>query len=82
MEKILEELDGLANYHYSEVDELVESLGGKITNYDSKISDGCDDDDDDEYVMCDCLDIEKDGEKKTVRIYYGDITREVGWVQH
>lgn len=57
---------------------LTEIVGKNVSMYDSKIDDGVDDDDEDNYVMCDCF--STDDDSITIRIYYGDETRVIGCV--
>ena len=59
--------------------ERLEAIVGKPCRcYDSKIDDGADDDEtEDVYVMRDCFDFEDSN--LIVHIYYGDVTREVGY---
>lgn len=60
-------------------DELSRIVGKPCVCYDSKIDDGADDDEtEDTYVMKDCFEF-KDS-PITVRVYYGDVTREIGYV--
>ena len=54
---------------------LTEIVGKNVSMYDSKIDDGVDDDEDN-YVMCDCF--STDDGFITIRIYYGDETRVIG----
>lgn len=56
---------------------LTEIIGKNVSMYDSKIDDGVDDDEDN-YVMCDCF--STDDDSITIRIYYGDETRVIGCV--
>lgn len=56
---------------------LTEIVGKNVSMYDSKIDDGVDDDEDN-YVMCDCF--STDDNSITIRIYYGDETRVIGCV--
>jgi len=56
---------------------LTEIVGKNVSMYDSKIDDGVDDDEDN-YVMCDCF--STDDDSITIRIYYGDETRVIGCV--
>lgn len=59
--------------------ELNEIVGAECECYDSCIDDGVDGDEtEDVYVMKDCFCFEDSG--ITVRIYYGDVTREIGYV--
>lgn len=56
---------------------LTEIVGKNVSMYDSKIDDGVDDDEDN-YVICDCF--STDDDSITIRIYYGDETRVIGCV--
>jgi hypothetical protein len=60
-------------------EELTRIVGLEMYCYDSKIDDGADDDEtEDQYVMRDCF---TDAEYSvTVRVYYGDVTGEIGYV--
>ena len=59
--------------------ELESLVGNKCECYDSCIDDGADDDEtEDTYVMRDCFTFEDSN--LVVRIYYGDVTREIGYV--
>ena len=59
--------------------ELANLVGKQCSCYDSKIDDGADDDEtEDSYVMKDCFEFEDS--PLTVRVYYGDVTREIGYV--
>ena len=55
---------------------LTKIIGKNVSMYDSKIDDGAGDDEDDNYVMCDCF--STDDGFITIRIYYGDETRVIG----
>lgn len=58
---------------------LSEISGVECSCYDSKISDGADDDEsEDSYIMVDCFYLE--GTSITIRVYYGVITRYIGYV--
>lgn len=61
-------------------EEILEELTGmKARCYDQYIDDGADDDEtEDQYVMCASYQLE-DG-RTTIRIYYGDVTFEIGYV--
>ena len=59
--------------------ELSKIVGKPCECYDSKIDDGADDDEtEDQYVMKDCFQFEDS--PITIRVYYGDVTREIGYV--
>jgi len=59
---------------------LTEIVGKQARCYDKYIDDGADDDEtEDQYVMC--LSFEFENSDLTVRIYYGDVTREIGYVE-
>ena len=62
------------------VAEMLEEISGmKARCYDQYISDGADDDEtEDEYVMCASYELEDN--VTTVRVYYGDVTMEIGYV--
>jgi hypothetical protein len=58
---------------------LSEIIGVEMYCYDSVIDDGADDDEtEDQYVMRDCF-TDAAG-SVTVRVYYGDVTGEIGYV--
>ena len=60
-------------------EELTELVGLQMYCYDSVIDDGADDDEtEDQYVMRDCFADEQYA--ITVRVYYGDVTGEIGYV--
>ena len=60
-------------------EELSAIVGKKCAIYDSVIDDGADGDEtEDQYVMRDCFQFEDSN--LVVRIYYGDVTREIGYV--
>lgn len=57
---------------------LEEIFKNKVNCYDSKISDGADEDEtEDQYVMVDCFEVENTS--YTIRVYYGDVTDEIGY---
>lgn len=67
---------GGCNWAEQELEELV---GKECSIYDSVIDDGADGDEtEDHYIMRDCFEFEDS--PLTVRIYYGDVTREIGYV--
>ena len=58
---------------------LTEIVGQSVEHYDTCIDDGVDGDEtEDEYVMKSCFSTKDD--KIFVRIYYGDVTEEIGYV--
>lgn len=58
---------------------LSDILGEPVYFYDSVIDDGADDDEtEDQYVMRDCF--ANTSYSITIRVYYGDVTREIGYV--
>ena len=60
-------------------EELANLVGKSCRCYDSKIDDGADDDEtEDCYVMKDCFEFENSN--LVVHVYYGDVTREIGYV--
>ena len=79
-EKIQNEFIGSRYDGAGDACEKLAAIVGKPCNcYDSKIDDGADDDEtEDCYVMKDCFDFE--GSNLVVHIYYGDVTREIGYV--
>lgn len=66
-------VDGIEEY-------LEEITGHKAEWYDTDIDDGADDDEtEDTYVMKACFEIADIN--TIVRVYYGDVTKEIGYVQ-
>ena len=59
--------------------KLTDILGGSWKEYDTKIDDGCDEDEEDEYVMVSCFESTKN---EIVKVYYGDITMKIGCVSY
>ena len=58
---------------------LTEIIGIETTWYDTVIDDGADSDEtEDQYVMRACFSTEHD--EYIVRVYYGDVTEEIGYV--
>lgn len=58
---------------------LTQIIGKSVEWYDSVIDDGVDGDEtEDQYVMKDCFSTKDDS--VVVRIYYGDVTEEIGYV--
>ena len=58
---------------------LTEIIGRSVEHYDTCIDDGADDDEtEDCYVMKSCFSTKDD--KIVVRIFYGDVTEEIGYV--
>jgi len=87
IEEIIEnafELDeALTEYEMKE--RLEEVLGNDyvVKQQDSWIDDGCEEDEEDEYVMGVLFSIQdtKTNDSVDVRIYYGDVTGKIGWVK-
>lgn len=82
-ETIYEEVDASIRKIYSDrdVDEVksdIESMFGEMKFIDEKIDDGCDDDEDDNYVMMRSYDFTYKGVDFYIRLYYGDCTGLVG----
>lgn len=76
---IIESLIGDIYHNDERVKEIVRKVTGmECRCYDSCIDDGCDDDEPDNYVMKDCFSIDEEG--ITIRIYYGDVTAEIGYI--
>ena len=60
-------------------DILSDNIGQPVSWYDTVIDDGVDEDEtEDQYVMRACFSTERDD--VIVRIYYGDVTEEIGYV--
>ena len=58
---------------------LSEIVGRKVSWYDTVIDDGADDDEtEDQYVMRACFSTDRDD--IIIRVYYGDLTEEIGYV--
>lgn len=58
---------------------LTEIIGQSVEHYDTCIDDGVDGDEtEDAYVMKSCF--ESNDGKIVIRIYYGDVTEEIGYV--
>ena len=63
----------------TDTEEFLSNVIGKnVSHYDTKFDDGCEDDEDDDYVMKACFDT--DDNEYTIHIYYGDNTEIVGCV--
>ncbi len=79
-EKIQTSLIGSKYQGVAETEELLsEIVGEEMTWYDTCIDDGADDDEtEDTYVMRACFSDRAD--RVIVRIYYGDVTEEIGYV--
>lgn len=59
--------------------ELTRLTGFQMVWYDTVIDDGVDDDEtEDQYVMRACFESER--QEIVVRVYYGDVTEEIGYV--
>ena len=78
--KIQNEFNGEHYQGDEETEKILSNLVGKTVKwYDTVIDDGIDGDDcEDEYIMRSCFSTEDD--KIIVRIYYGDVTDEIGYV--
>lgn len=79
-EKIQTALIGSDYMGVNETEELLTNIvGTPMTWYDTCIDDGADDDEtEDQYVMRACF--STDGYEVVVRVYYGDVTEEIGYV--
>jgi len=67
-----------------DIDEAVENLEmvcDSVKFVDEKIDDGCDESEEDSYVMMQSYDISKDNYNYYLRLYYGDVTREIGSIE-
>ena len=76
-----ETFDKLLNCeNMSNVEEILDTqVSGEDYDFvDEKIDDGCDDDEDDEYVMMRSYNFFVEGTTHYVRFYYGDNTWEIG----
>lgn len=65
-----------------EIEKKLAEVGCKVKWGDSGIDDGCDDDDEDEYVMyqsCDITDI--NNESTWVKFYYGNNTYKITYIE-
>lgn len=67
-----------------DVTEIIDTLtsGEDYRFHDSKIDDGCDDDEADEYVMKDSYSFCVDDEWIDVDFYYGNNTFKIGWIKY
>lgn len=79
-EKIQNEFIGSKYRGIEETCEMLSKIVGKKANcYDVVIDDGADDDEtEDDYIMRACFDFQDSN--VVVRIYYGDVTEEIGYV--
>lgn len=79
-EKIQTELIGTEYDGVNTTEEILTKLVGRnVSWYDTDIDDGADDDEtEDKYVMKSCF--STDNDDVIIRIYYGDVTREIGYV--
>ena len=79
-ERIQTALIGSDYMGVTETEQLLSDIvGSEMTWYDTCIYDGADDDEtEDQYVMRSCFSDESS--RLTIRIYYGDVTREIGYV--
>lgn len=74
-------LISLEEFSEVEVEDLVKSYGAEYDEGDIKYDDGIDDDDEDEYVMCCSFYVRfKNQDYWYVRIYYGNNSYKVGYV--
>ena len=79
-EKIQTALIGSDYMGCDETEKLLSELVGKeVSWYDTVIDDGVDEDEtEDQYVMRACF--STDNDDIIIRIYYGDVTKEIGYV--
>ena len=79
-ERIQTALIGSDYMGVNETEQLLSDIvGHEMTWYDTCIDDGADDDEtEDQYVMRACF--SDDGYDTVVRVYYGDVTEEIGYV--
>lgn len=80
-DNFIDELYEIVVYDFGDVERLANECNIAISSVDEYIDDGSDDGEDD-YVMC-CSFYAKHNdtnEIKMVRIYFGDRTREIGYV--
>lgn len=66
---------------YDDVDDVIDCLKvwfDDVRFIDEKIDDGCDEGEDDTYVMMRSYDIKKGNDMFYLRLYYGDCTMTVG----
>lgn len=68
-----------------EVDKILETLeyGEDYEQIDEKIDDGCDEDEEDEYVMKTSYRFFVDGEDEPTELdfYWGNVTAKIGWIK-
>ena len=69
------EFDGCLNI----AERIEAATGHKAVCYDQYIDDGCGEDEEDTYVMCAAFNVEDTD--MTVRVYYGDATEIIGYVE-
>lgn len=63
---------------------LTDALGFEIEQYDGYIDDGCDYDEEiggDKYVMCSAFRATQYDNPIVIRVYYGDVTLTIGYVE-
>ena len=78
--EIFERVVGLLTLD-NDIDEAIENLEmvcDEVRFVDEKIDDGCDGCEPDNYVMMRSYDVSKDNYSYYLRLYYGDVTREIG----
>ena len=80
IEKIQTALIGADFPGVAQTEDILSSIIGKpVAWYDTVIDDGADDDEtEDQYVMRACFSTQ--GDDIIIRVYYGDVTEEIGYV--
>ena len=77
--KLIGELEGSTFTSETEIGEIISKYAGAPARcYDADIDNGCNDEEEDNYVMYACYEI--DGYNTIVRVYYGDVTGKIGYV--
>ncbi|MCQ2232477.1 MAG: hypothetical protein MJZ30_11580 [Paludibacteraceae bacterium] len=75
-------IDNFEMYDEHEIKSILEQHGASIRFCDSGIDDGCDEDEEDSYVMYSSCDITDCNRKtRSFKFYYGDVTSVIGWIR-
>lgn len=77
MDKEQEIYDALVDKNINDVEEILKGFGDEVEFIDEKIDDGCDEGEEDDYVLMRSYQVDK----MYVRIYFGDNTRLIGNVE-
>lgn len=77
--KLIGKLEGSTFTSETEIGEIISKYAGAPARcYDADIDNGCNDEEEDNYVMYASYEI--DGYNTIVRVYYGDVTGKIGCV--